>query len=188
MSLLRAIYLFLLVVVVWTGSYLYQKNSEQLLQVPPNIELPTFSGKTLTNLRYSETGLRNYKIASDHLDHYAKSGNTVFTMPILTVYSNNGKIAEWRATAKHAVLDKSNILTLYDDVMIKSLLDDANFDAMTTIKLSIQLTKRDFWADHQVLLVGPQFEIKGAAMKGNFGDNTAVLYNQVQGIYERLTP
>ncbi|QSA19731.1 LPS export ABC transporter periplasmic protein LptC, partial [Vibrio furnissii] len=32
------------------------------------------------------------------------------------------------------------------------------------------------------------FETRGQAMKGNFGNHSAVLYNHVQGRYETLTP
>jgi lipopolysaccharide export system protein LptC len=59
---------------------------------------------------------------------------------------------------------------------------------MATRELLIDLTDRNFWADTQVLLVGPLFETKGQAMKGNFRDNVATLYNKVQGRYETLTP
>ena len=54
--------------------------------------------------------------------------------------------------------------------------------------LGIQLDNRDFWADNQVTLVGPQFETVGQAMKGNFAENNAILYKHVQGRYETLTP
>lgn len=59
---------------------------------------------------------------------------------------------------------------------------------MATDKILIHLDNRDFWADNPVLLVGPTFETKGEAMKGNFAKNIATLYNNVQGRYETLTP
>ncbi len=79
-------------------------------------------------------------------------------------------------------------MTLYEDVVGKNLLPDSGFDTLTTESMSIQLENRDFWADNQVVLVGPQFETVGQAMQGNLADNTAVLYKHVQGRYETLTP
>ena len=80
------------------------------------------------------------------------------------------------------------VLTLYDNVLAKNLLPDSGFDTMSTDVLGIQLDNRDFWADNQVTLVGPQFETVGQAMKGNFAENNAILYKHVQGRYETLTP
>ncbi len=71
---------------------------------------------------------------------------------------------------------------------LKTLLPDSGFDTLTTSEMSIQLKSRDFWADKPVELRGPQFETHGQAMKGNFADHSAELYNQVQGRYETLTP
>ncbi|MGR5452368.1 LPS export ABC transporter periplasmic protein LptC, partial [Vibrio sp. PNB22_3_1] len=85
-------------------------------------------------------------------------------------------------------LDEDHVLVLYDKVIAKNLLPTSSFDTMATEKLNIQLDKRDFWADQTVRLNGPQFVTRGHAMKGNFKDNTATLYEHVQGRYEILTP
>jgi len=63
-----------------------------------------------------------------------------------------------------------------------------DFDTMATDKLVINLTNRDFKADQQVMLVGPQFETTGGAMQGNLKQHTATLTNEVQGRYETVTP
>ncbi|SDH31140.1 lipopolysaccharide export system protein LptC [Vibrio xiamenensis] len=187
MSLSRIGYVLLLFVVCWCGYYLIDRQDDYDVQVEPNSELPMFSGQNLINTSYNESGVRSYVITSNHLDHFAKSGDTVFAQPILKVYKE-GQTQEWEVTADQGTLNKKHVLILQGHVKAKNLLPDSGFDTLTTQTLSIQLDNRDFWADNQVNLVGPQFETVGQAMKGNFADNNAVLYKHVQGRYETLTP
>ncbi|AAF95667.1 TPA: LPS export ABC transporter periplasmic protein LptC [Vibrio cholerae] len=187
MSLSRIVYVLLLFIASWSLYYLLGQEQDSKIQVAPNLELPMFSGENLENISYDEQGIRNYVITSIHLDHYAKSGNTLFKAPILKVY-REGTLQEWEITARRGILSKDQVLTLYDDVLAKNLLPDSGFDTLTTSEMSIQLKSRDFWADKPVELRGPQFETHGQAMKGNFADHSAELYNQVQGRYETLTP
>ncbi|EGU34669.1 LPS export ABC transporter periplasmic protein LptC [Vibrio scophthalmi] len=187
MSLSRIGYLLLVVIIAISGYYLMTNKASYDIQVEPNVELPLFTGHDLTNTSYNEQGVRSYVIISTELDNYASSGDTVFDKPILKVYLN-GDIQEWEITAEHGVLTKDHVLTLQSNVLGKNLLPDSGFDTLSTDIMHIQLDNRDFWADNQVTLIGPQFETVGQAMKGNFADNTAILYNHVQGRYETLTP
>ncbi|EKM28608.1 lipopolysaccharide-assembly, LptC-related family protein [Vibrio harveyi] len=174
-------------VVAWCGYYLMTPKSNENIQVAPNLELPMFSGTGLENITYGEDGVRSYIIRSTNLDHYAKSGDTIFKSPTLMVY-REGSVVEWKVTATRAVLDEDQILTLYDNVLMQNLLPGASFDTMATDKLVINLTNRDFKADQQVMLVGPQFETTGGAMQGNLKAHTATLTDEVQGRYETVTP
>ncbi|MCE0494057.1 LPS export ABC transporter periplasmic protein LptC [Vibrio salinus] len=187
MSLSRIIYVLLFFVATWSGYYLLESQRQADIQVAPNLELPTFSGETLTNTSYSTKGIRNYVITSTHLDYYAKSGNTIFEKPILRIYKN-GTVVEWKITAQRGILTDNKILTLYDNVIANNLLTDSSFDSMSTAKLSIDLVSRDFWTETKVKLQGQQFKTVGQSMKGNFADQNALLYNHVQGRYENLTP
>lgn len=187
MSVARILYVLLFFVASWSAYYLYSQREAQTIQVAPNLELPMFSGTALKNTSYNEYGQRSHQIASSHLDHYAKSGDTIFENPTLAIY-RDGEALEWKVSAKRAVLNDKQVLTLYDNVLMQNLLPDAGFDTLATAKLEINLANRDFRADQQVLLVGPQFETSGAAMQGNLQTNTATLYNKVQGRYETLTP
>ncbi len=187
MSLSRIIYILLFFVAAWSGYYLLENQREADIQVSPNLELPTFSGDTLTNTSYNTQGIRNYVITSTHLDYYAKSGNTIFEKPILQIYQD-GKVTEWKITAEKGILTSNKILTLYDNVIANNLLTDSSFDSMTTAKLSIDLVSRDFWTETKVNLQGLQFKTVGQSMKGNFSDQNALLYNHVQGRYENLAP
>lgn len=187
MSFTRLIYLLLLFVVAWCGYYLLTPKGHEDMQVAPNLELPMFSGTGLENITYGEDGVRSYIIRSTSLDHYAKSGDTIFNQPTLLVY-REGSVVEWKVTATRAVLDEDQILTLYDEVLMKNLLPGASFDTMVTDKLVINLTNRDFKADQQVMLVGPQFETTGGAMQGNLRKHFATLTDEVQGRYETVTP
>ncbi|AXY00220.1 LPS export ABC transporter periplasmic protein LptC [Vibrio alfacsensis] len=187
MSLTRLIYVLLIFVIAWCGYYLLTPKNNDGLQVAPNLELPMFSGTGLENITYGENGVRSYIIRSTTLDHYAKSGETIFNDPTLMVY-RDGSVIEWKVSAVKAVLDEDQILTLYDNVLMQNLLPDASFDTMATDKMVINLTNRDFKADQQVMLVGPQFETTGGAMKGNLNVHTATLTSEVQGRYETVTP
>ncbi|MGF1721536.1 LPS export ABC transporter periplasmic protein LptC [Vibrio kyushuensis] len=187
MSLSRIIYLLLFFVITWSTYYLYDKEQEFDIQVAPDQELPMFTGRDIENVSYTESGIRSYIITSVYLENFAESGDTWFDLPVLKIYKE-GTEQEWEITADRALLDSDQILTLYDNVIANNLLAESGFDTMSTEELSIKLTNRDFWADNQVVLVGPQFETEGQAMKGNFADNNAVLYNYVQGRYETLAP
>jgi len=187
MSLSRILYTLLIFAATWCGYYLMDNAHKADIQVTPNLELPTFSGNTLSNTSYGTKGIRNYEITSLHLDYYAKSGNTIFEKPILRIYQN-GKIIEWKIVAEKGILTSNKILTLYDNVIANNLLADSSFDSMKAARLSINLINRHFWTETKVSLQGPQFQTMGQAMKGNFADQKALLYNHVQGKYENITP
>ncbi|MGF1775230.1 LPS export ABC transporter periplasmic protein LptC [Vibrio nomapromontoriensis] len=187
MSLSRTLYTLLFIISLGCAYYLYTKEDTGVIQVAPNIELPAFSGKDLLNTSYSDNGVRSYSISSVYLEHFSKKGDTVFDRPVLKIYAQ-GTTQEWEISAATAILDKQDVLTLYDDVIARNLLDDSGFDTLSTDQMSIQLDNRDFWADTNVLMLGPQFETRGDAMKGNFADNLAELYKKVNSKYETLTP
>jgi lipopolysaccharide export system protein LptC len=121
MSLTRFIYLLLLFVIAWCSYYLLTPSVTDEVPVAPDVELPMFSGTGLENITYAEDGVRSYVIRSSHLDHYAKSGDTIFDTPTLMVY-RDGQIVEWKITAARAVLSDKQILTLYDKVFMHNLL------------------------------------------------------------------
>ncbi|KII77613.1 LPS export ABC transporter periplasmic protein LptC [Vibrio renipiscarius] len=187
MSLSRIGYLLLIIIIAISGYYLMTNKASYDIQVEPNVELPLFTGKMLINTSYDEQGIRSYVITSNKLDNYASSGDTIFDQPVLKVYKD-GDIQEWQITAVRGVLTQDHVLTLETDVLGKNLLPDSGFDTLSTDIMHIQLDNRDFWADNQVTLMGSQFETVGQAMKGNFADNTAILYKHVKGRYETLTP
>ncbi|MBU2897131.1 LPS export ABC transporter periplasmic protein LptC [Vibrio hepatarius] len=187
MSFSRIGYLILVFVISWSTYYLLERSQGYDIQVEPSTELPMFSGESLINTSYNEQGIRSYVITSVKLDHYSKSGDTIFDHPVLKVYKE-GTTQEWQVTAERGVLDKDHVLTLYENVLAKNLLPESGFDTMSTDILNIQLDNRDFWADNQVTLIGPQFETVGQAMKGNFAENNATLYNNVKSRYETVTP
>ncbi|QIA62371.1 LPS export ABC transporter periplasmic protein LptC [Vibrio astriarenae] len=187
MTLSRAAHILLVMIIFFCGYYLLQEEEGYDIQVSPDEELPLFSGKNMSNTAYTQDGVRNYEITSTHLEYYAKSGDTVFESPVLRIYKD-GQVLEWEISARRAKLNEDHVLVLYDKVIAKNLLPTSSFDTMATEKLNIQLDARDFWADQTVRLNGPQFITRGQAMKGNFKDNTATLYEHVQGRYETLTP
>ncbi|EJB8415213.1 LPS export ABC transporter periplasmic protein LptC [Vibrio vulnificus] len=187
MSFSRLIYLLLFFVVSWSCYYLYGQREAQSVQVAPNLELPIFSGESLNNISYNSDGIRSHQISSSHLDHYAKSGDTVFENPSLLIY-RDGDTIEWKITARRAILSENNVLALSDHVRMQNLLLGANFEALETEKLTVNLSSRDFHTDQHVLMIGPKFETTGEAMSGNLKTNTATLYNHVQGRYEIFTP
>ncbi len=187
MSFTRLLNLLLIFIVAWCAYYLITPRGNDAIQVEPDTELPMFSGSGLENVTYGEDGVRSYVIRSTSLEYYAKSGETIFNTPTLMVY-HEGKAVEWKISATKAVLDEEQVLTLYDKVLMQNLLPGASFDTMATDRLVINLTNRDFKADQQVMLVGPQFETTGGAMQGNLKQHTATLTDEVQGRYETVTP
>ncbi|PMH42534.1 LPS export ABC transporter periplasmic protein LptC [Vibrio sp. 10N.286.49.B3] len=187
MSLSRILYVLLFFIASWAAYYLYDNENSDVVQISANQELPMFSGKGLNNTSFNSNGMRSYVITSDSLDHYASSGETIFQYPILSIYQD-GQNIEWQISSHRAVLDDNQVLTLYDNVLANNLLPDSSFNTMTTDKLEIELTSRNFSTTTPVTLVGPQFTTTGQAMMGNFKDNVSTLFNKVQGKYETLTP
>jgi lipopolysaccharide export system protein LptC len=187
MSLPRFAYLLLLIIAGYSCYYLYANKDPEVTQVAPDAELAAFSAKGVDHTTYNLKGIRSYLVTATDLDHYSKSGNTIFQQPVLHIF-RDGSHEEWEITAEQGILDEEHVFTLYGNVLAKNKLPDAGFDTMSTDKLLIHLEDRDFWANNPVALVGPAFQINGQAMKGNFADNIATLYNDVQGRYEKLTP
>ena len=187
MSFTRLIYLLLAFVIAWCGYYLLTPKQDNRAQIAPNLELPMFSGNELENITYGKDGVRSYVIHSAHLEHYAKSGDTKFEQPTLTIY-RQGIAVEWVVSASKAILSKDKILTLHGHVLMQNQLPGSSFNTMSTDKLTIDLTTHDFKADQKVVLVGPQFNTTGGAMKGNLKTHIAALTNHVQGRYETITP
>lgn len=184
MTFSRYLYVMLIGVSAWMIYYINADKNQADIQVEPNIELPAFSGQTLTNTTYNQLGVRNFKITSTSLEYYSASGNTTFDLPILYVY-REGTMVEWKISAKRGILAKNQVLTLYDNVLAENMLEGASFDTLETAKLSIQLENNDFWTENDVLMKGAQFEHFSHALKGNFTDQVAELYNHVQGVYEK---
>ncbi|OEF28446.1 LPS export ABC transporter periplasmic protein LptC [Vibrio rumoiensis] len=187
MSLSKLTYLVLFFIASWSAYYLYEKSATDVDQVAPSTEAPMFTGSDLYNTSYDINGLRNYKIHSTSLEHYAQTGKTTFYQPRLIVY-REGTIDEWVVTSDTGVLDKENVLTLNGNVVARNTLPDSSFDKLTTDTMQLNLKTKDFSSDTKVTMTGPQFINIGNAMKGNFDANVATLFNQVQGKYETLTP
>ncbi|CAH0538488.1 LPS export ABC transporter periplasmic protein LptC [Vibrio marisflavi] len=186
MRLSRVIYTLLVFIALWSAYYLFDKEQANNAQIAPNAELPMFTGDNIVNDSYGDKGVLSYIITSKHLEYYQKSGDTYFDHPVLKIY-RNGKVQEWQVTADKGILDKDHVLKLEQNVLAKNLLPKSAFDTFSTAELYIQVVKRDFWTETPVTMVGPQFRTVGQAMKGNFADHNAVLYNNVQGRYENLT-
>ncbi|CAM3019825.1 LPS export ABC transporter periplasmic protein LptC [Vibrio rarus] len=174
-------------VICLSGYYLLTNQEQQVIQVQPNKELPMFTGRFVTNTNYDLKGIRNYKITSEKLEHYAESGDTLFDNIVMYVY-REGTIEEWQVVSDHAILDKNQHLTLKGNVIATNLQPDASFKTLTTDKMTIELDTKDFNSNDQVTLKGPQFVNIGQAMQGNLDKNEAELFNSVQGIYEKAKP
>lgn len=187
MSLSKLIYLLLIFVASWSAYYLYEQSATDSEQILPSAEAPMFTGTNLYNTSYDINGLRNYKIHSTSLEHYAQTGKTVFHQPKLIVY-REGNVDEWIITSDTGVLNKDYELTLNGHVVARNTLEGSSFDKLTTEMMLLNLKTKDFSSDEEITMIGPQFINIGNAIKGNFDANVATLFNQVQGKYETLTP
>ena len=182
----RWVQVVLIIVIAFSSYYLVTDQNSVTVQVTPNAELPQFSGHHVTDTTHKTDGTRNYRITSSYLDHYAKSGDTVFESIVLLVY-RDGENVEWKVVSDRAVLDKNQHLTLQGNVKADNLLPGASFDRMITESLVIELDSKEFYTDTQVTLEGATFYNVGQSAEGNFDTNQATLNNQVKGVYE-ITP
>lgn len=189
MSFSKLIYTFLILVIMGTGYYLYDKSADENQQVEPSEQAPMFTGQNVYNISYDETGLRKYKLYSVHIEYYSQDGRTEFNKPKLIVYQEgNPKVEEWHVISDDAVLNDEHELTLIGNVVAKNQIPGSTFDTLKTERMLINLDTKDFSTNTKVTMVGPQFTNTGNAMKGNFGTNVATLFNKAKGIYETNTP
>lgn len=183
----RIFQILLAAIIVFSGYYLLTNQEQTEVQIAPSAEVPQFTGVNVTNTNFDQEGVRNYQITSDQLEYYAESGNTIFDNIVLYVY-REGITEEWQVVSNVGVLNKKHQLVLTGNVVATNLLPGASFNTMTTDKMIIELDSKDFNTDVEVTLTGPLFVNVGQAMKGNLGDNEAILFNSVQGIYEKAQP
>ncbi len=54
-----------------------------------------FSGKSLDNISYDESGIHGYQVESTYLEHYSVVGDTHFQNPVLSVF-REGHTIEWQ--------------------------------------------------------------------------------------------
>lgn len=174
-------------IIAFSGYYLLTNQEQTQVQIEPSAELPTFVGHRVTNTNFDQDGTRNYKITSEKLEHFSEEGNTIFDNIVLYVY-REGTVEEWQVVSDVGVLDKTHKLTLTGNVVATNLLPDASFDTLETEKMIIELDSKDFNTDVQVTLTGPTFTNVGQALEGNLDTNEAVLFNHVQGVYEKAKP
>ncbi|MGB2078315.1 MAG: LPS export ABC transporter periplasmic protein LptC [Vibrio sp.] len=187
MNFKNLIYGLLICVIAISGYRLMQDDDAALVHIDDSQQAPEFTGKNLLNTTYDETGIRNYRIYSDQMEYFSKSGKSYFDSPKMYIY-REGEVIEWKVTAKTGILDKEHNLVLSGDVLIDNQLPDASFDTLETESLTINLDSKDFSSNVKVTLQGPLFKNIGNAMKGNFDQNVATLSNKVQGYYEQTTP
>jgi lipopolysaccharide export system protein LptC len=183
----RIFQVLLAIIIGFCGYYLLTNQEQTAAQVTPSDEIPQFTGTNVTNTSFDLQGIRNYKITSEQLEHFTESGDTIFDNIVLYVY-REGTTEEWQVVSDIGVLNQEHQLVLTGNVVATNLLPDASFDTMTTEKMIIELDSKDFNTDVKVTLIGPQFINVGAAMQGNLDDNEAVLFNSVQGKYEKAQP
>lgn len=185
MAFPRLFYVLLLFIASWCGYYLIEKDNTNDLSITKNLQLPQFTGDDMTSTTFNDKGFRTYVITSNHLEYFSTTGDTFFFQSVLKIF-RDGKTLEWEISADDATLSKKQLLTLTGNVVAKNLLPNSGLEAITTDQMTIDLVNRNFWSDAPVTLVGPQFKTVGQAIKGNFSANTAKLYNNVQGKYEKV--
>jgi lipopolysaccharide export system protein LptC len=182
----RWVQIVLIIVIAISGYYLLTGSESITKQITPNAELPEFSGHLVSDTNYATNGARNYRISASYLDHYAKSGDTVFENIVLLVY-RDGDVVEWKVVSDRAVLDKKQHLRLQGNVQADNLLPESAFDHLLTESLVIELDSKEFYSDTEVTLKGTTFYNVGQSLTGSFETNQATLINQVKGVYE-ITP
>ncbi|AJR07397.1 LPS export ABC transporter periplasmic protein LptC [Photobacterium gaetbulicola] len=185
MTLQRLLYALLIAICAWTGYYLLEKHWADDVQIAPDAEKPIFTGKSVINTAYNESGQRSYQIDAAHLEHFSQSGNTDFVEPVLWVYKN-GSETEWRISSNEARLDKNHILQMTGNVRIFNLLPESAVRVIQTDTLRLNLVSKDFDTPDHVIITGDAFQNEGTGMKGNMDRNIATLLNNVKGRYEAL--
>ncbi|PSW18467.1 LPS export ABC transporter periplasmic protein LptC [Photobacterium sanctipauli] len=185
MTLQRLLYVLLIAICAWTGYYLLDKHWQEDVQVAPDAEKPLFTGSSVVNTAFNESGLRSYQIDADYLEHFSNSGNTDFVEPVLWVY-RDGTETEWRISSNTARLDKDHVLQMTGNVRIFNLLPESAVKVIQTDTLRLDLVSKDFDTPDHVTITGDAFQNEGTGMKGNMDRSIATLLENVKGRYEAL--
>ncbi|MGF1700051.1 LPS export ABC transporter periplasmic protein LptC [Photobacterium makurazakiensis] len=185
MTLQRLLYVLLIVICAWTGYYLLDKHWQADIQVAPDTEKPIFTGKSVVNTAFNQSGLRSYQIDANYLEHFSSSGNTDFVEPVLWLY-RDGTETEWRISSNTARLDKNHVLQMTGNVRIFNLLPESAVKVIKTENLRIDLVSKDFDTPDHVTITGDAFQNEGLGMKGNMDRSVATLLKNVKGRYEAL--
>ncbi|WP_028023126.1 LPS export ABC transporter periplasmic protein LptC [Enterovibrio calviensis] len=187
MTLQRLGVVILLAVCGYAGYYLLNQHYWQdEVQITPDAEKPLFTAENVKSTSYTEQGIRSYTLDSTHLEHYQQLDETHFNEPVLWTYSN-GTEEEWRMSSEFAILENNHILVMTGRVRIFNLLPDAQIKVVTTEKLTLDLSSRDFWSDTETEITGTGLQTRGLRAKGNFGSHQMELIEQVKSRYETKT-
>ncbi|WP_434358324.1 LPS export ABC transporter periplasmic protein LptC [Parasalinivibrio latis] len=174
----------LLVVTGYAGWYLLQNYYQSAdVQVAPDGEKALFSAEGIKSAVFSPDGKISYDVTSSFLEYFAKIDETHFTKPVVMIYGDNGE-PEWRIVSNAAILRGKQVLEMTGKVRIFNLLPQSTVDSISTESATLELKSHDFWSDDETTLVGKMALIRGQRMKGNYGNHTVELFDQVKGRYE----
>lgn len=173
----------LLLICLFTGYYLFNKQRESDQQISPDAEQPLFTAEGVATSNYDENGIRTYRLQSDHIEHFQQSDETHFNLPVLLTYSD-GTDPEWKMTADFAVLEDKRMLVMSGNVNIMNLLPETQVKLITTDQLTLDLSSKDFWSNDETRILGVNFETRGNWIKGNFSSHQVELIQQVKSRYE----
>lgn len=148
---------------------------------------PSFWGNNMLTVVYDPEGKLHYKLVSTKVKYYAETGDTDFTQPLMTLYSQTG-IPIWMVRADSAVLTKDRMLYLKNNVEVNSLTPESQLERLETAQATINLKTQDITSDTEVKLYGTNFTSTGLKMVGNLRNRTAALQEQVKSYYEIKKP
>ncbi|NDL63537.1 LPS export ABC transporter periplasmic protein LptC [Acerihabitans arboris] len=178
--------LLVLVALVLIGLNLADKDGGQAPAAADNGE-PTYQSEHTITLVYNPVGGLNYRLISEHVDHFALEQITWFTRPVATMYDDN-KVATWTVRADRAKLTNDKMLYLYGHVQVDSLTETSQLQRIRTDNAVVNLVTQDVSSDDEVTLYGIGFNSKGMKMRGNLRNKTAELIEKVKTSYEIQNP
>lgn len=178
--------LLLLVALVLIGLNLTDEDAGPAL-VAPNTGEPTYQSEHTVTLVYNPVGGLNYRLVSEHVEHFADEQISWFTQPVATMYDDS-KIATWTVRSDKAKLTSDKMLYLYGHVQVDSLTATSQLQHIRTDNAVVNLVTQDVSSDDEVTLYGIGFNSKGMKMRGNLRNKTAELIEKVKTSYEIQNP
>ncbi|WP_410013357.1 LPS export ABC transporter periplasmic protein LptC [Sodalis sp. C49] len=178
--------LLVLVVLVLIGLNLTDNDGSQNAAAPDAGE-PTYQSEHTITLVYNPLGAMNYRLISEHVEHFAVEQISWFTQPVATMYDEN-KVATWTVRSDRAKLTNDKMLYLYGHVQVDSLTETSQLQRIRTDNAVVNLVTQDVSSDDEVTLYGIGFNSKGMKMRGNLRNKTAELIEKVKTSYEIQNP
>ncbi|WP_018692468.1 LPS export ABC transporter periplasmic protein LptC [Algicola sagamiensis] len=143
---------------------------------------PDFVAEDLSSTIYNVKGLPVHKVKAQRMEHYGRSGFTMFYKPEHTIFPTNKKVP-WTIQAEEATYYPNEKITLEKNVVIETLDRDKRTTTIKTNYLEISLKNNTMSSTDKVVIQGSQFRISGKGFFANIEKESMEIHKHAKTVY-----